>query len=168
MKCINRISVERLREVLSYDPQGGKFYWRVDRPNGVTAGSEALGYIDNKGYRRVKIDGVSCKLHRVAWALSHDNWPNQIDHVNGKKDDNRLENLRLADGTQNNANKRKLSNNSSGYKGVSFYKRHKLWMAYISINRHRIHLGYFDNPEAAHSAYCAAALKHFGDYANFG
>jgi hypothetical protein len=63
------------------------------------------------------------------------------------------------------ANVGKHRDNTSGHKGVSWYKRDKKWRAKININNKAIHIGYFDNLEDAATAYQAAALKYFGEFA---
>jgi hypothetical protein len=71
-----------------------------------------------------------------------ENYP-QIDHINGKKDDNRIENLRWASRSQNCRNKKKRANVSSQYLGVCYFKRDNNWTANIRINGKLKHLGYF-------------------------
>lgn len=87
-----------------------------------------------------------------------------IDHANGDTLDNRRSNLRLASRGQNAVNTGLRSTNRSGFKGVSF-RRQGAWRAYIGIARRTIHLGYFATAEEAARAYDAAALDHFGEFA---
>jgi hypothetical protein len=91
-------------------------------------------------------------------------WP-LVDHANGNGLDNRRSNLRLATGTQNNANRRLASNSTSGFKGVNLYKRTGRWRAHIAIHRQQKHLGYFRTAEEAARAYDIAALALFGEFA---
>jgi len=88
-----------------------------------------------------------------------------IDHVNGRKYDNRLVNLREATRQQNAANSKKRKHNTSGFKGVYWIERTRRWRASIHKDRKHIHIGYFDKPEEAHAAYCKAAQRHFGKFA---
>jgi hypothetical protein len=90
-----------------------------------------------------------------------------VDHVNGDVRDNRRVNLRVATFAQNNQNTRRRSNNTSGYKGVSWHKQHRKWRAYINTQKYQKHLGLFDTPEEAHAAYRKAALEYFGEFARF-
>ena len=69
----------------------------------------------------------------------------QIDHINHIKDDNRIENLRIVNRSQNCQNKPKQKNRSSIYKGISWFKRDKKWQAHIQLNGKRKNLGYFDD-----------------------
>lgn len=155
-------SLNELCDLLSYDLLTGKISWKVKR-NGyrgsVKPGVEA-GSIDKYGYRMIVIDGFVYPAHRLAWYIYYGEWPTkQVDHINMKPLDNRIENLRLASMTQQRANQRVRSDSISGLKGVKF--QGKRWGARIK----GINLGIFDTPEAAHEAYKAAALVHFGEFA---
>jgi AP2 domain-containing protein/HNH endonuclease len=87
-----------------------------------------------------------------------------VDHRSGDTLDNRRANLRLAP-FQNQWNQALHTNNSSGWKGVSWYKRSRRWMAFIRVNGKRHHLGYFADPLDAARAYDIAAVKLHGEYA---
>jgi len=80
----------------------------------------------------------------------------QIDHRNGIRSDNRIENLREATSAENSQNRTIRSDNASGYIGVFRKKRYKKWGAQIKINKKTKFLGYFDTPEQAHKTYLAA------------
>ncbi|MCI0598744.1 MAG: HNH endonuclease [Beijerinckiaceae bacterium] len=160
------ITTERLREVLAYDPDTGVFTWRVARGR-QSAGPEA-GSLDGRGYRQIRIDGRRYQAHRLAWLYMAGAWPkDEIDHVNMDCADNRFENLREATRSQNQANIRAQSNNTSGFKGVCWHKRDRRWEAKIMVCGRKKHLGYFDTPKAAHAAYVAAAKLHFKEFARF-
>jgi hypothetical protein len=88
-----------------------------------------------------------------------------VDHVNGDGLDNRRENLRPATPSQNNANRRRSSVNSTGFKGVSLYKRTGRFRAYLGIGGTIRHLGYFATADEAARVYDAAAVEVFGEYA---
>lgn len=89
-----------------------------------------------------------------------------VDHINGDTLDNRKENLRECTNQQNQFNSRRSSNNTSGYKGVTFDRGR--WKAQIIIKGVHTHLGYFDCPKKAHECYCQASSKHRGDFSNNG
>lgn len=89
----------------------------------------------------------------------------QIDHRDGNGLNNQIENLRLVNNQQNNCNKNKQINNSSGYKSVSWSKIANKWRAYIVLNKQQIHLGYFTEIIDAANAYNIAAIKYHGEFA---
>ena len=100
-------------------------------------------------------------LHRLIMG----NPEGSVDHINGDQEDNRRENLRSCNQSQNCANSKISRNNTSGYKGVSWNRALKKWHAYIMVNRKRIHLGYFASKIRAARAYDKAATQYFGKFA---
>lgn len=88
-----------------------------------------------------------------------------VDHINGNTLDNRKSNLRNCTHSQNMANRGVTKQNKSGFKGVSFHKQHQKWHAKITVMRKKIHIGYFETPEDAASAYDAKAKEFFGEFA---
>lgn len=99
-------------------------------------------------------------------------WPAwEVDHINGIKTDNRWPNLREATGSQNQGNRKLTKANKTGFKGVTLYitkKGIKRWKSQLTYRLDNYYLGYFDSPEKAHAAYCEAALRLQGEFANFG
>ena len=89
----------------------------------------------------------------------------EVDHINMNRLDNRRKNLRLATHSDNQHNRKKYKVNTSGYKGVYFYKDRKKWSAKIRIKGKLFNLGFFDSPYLASFAYNTEATKNFGDYA---
>jgi hypothetical protein len=89
----------------------------------------------------------------------------QVDHINGDTLFNSRSNLRLATQSQNQCNKILQKNSTTGFKGVHFHKVNGVWTSYITVSGKQLHLGCFASPEAAHDAYKAAALQHFGEFA---
>ena len=89
----------------------------------------------------------------------------EVDHKNGDGLDNQRSNLRLATHAQNCMNRRKRSNNTSGFKGVSFHSESRKWRAVIRSSGKDISLGLHLTPELAHAAYCAGAAKYHGEFA---
>ena len=148
--------LQAIKERLCYDASTGVFTWRLSSRNSVRAGSVAGG-VDREGYRRITIGRKTYNEHRLAWAYVHGYMPkDEIDHINGVRGDNRIENLREADRFLNTQNVLKRSNNKSGYLGVCFYKPTSKWRAQIRANKKSYFLGDFDEPEQAHEAYMAA------------
>jgi hypothetical protein len=159
----SNLTVERLREVLRYEPETGKFFW-LKGNNQRLAGDEA-GSVENKGYVRIKIDGMKILAHRLAWLWMSGEWPfSRIDHKNMIRTDNRWINLRLADDSKNMANKHVHKNNFLGVKGVRLHECGK-YVARISVKGTAIYLGIFDTITAAQAAYEIAAKEFYGEFA---
>lgn len=89
----------------------------------------------------------------------------EVDHINGNRFDNRKSNLRICTHKENTRNNTIPSNNTSGYKGVSWDKFRDKWKAYIIFDKRMIHLGRFESKTEAAKAYNRAAIKHFGEFA---
>lgn len=156
------ITPERLREVLQYDAETGEFTWKVSCRNSCKPGRVA-GRI-HKGYRQICVGCRQYLAHRLAWFYSHGEWPNAIvDHINGDRSDNRIDNLRLANKSLNGANAALSKRNRVGIKGV--YQRNNRWAAQIRGNGRNLWLGTYDTPQAAQAAYLTAAKEFFGEFA---
>lgn len=150
------ITVERVRELLHFEPTTGVFTWRVSS-NGVVGGRVAGN--TSHGYVRITVAGCACLGHRLALFYVHGIWPNgEIDHINGEKSDNRIENLRDVTCAANVQNKRRANANnvSFGMLGVTFDKKKGRIVAQIGHRGKHIFLGRFDSPEVAHAAYISA------------
>jgi len=139
---------------VSYDSDTGLFTKTVTNRKRETTIKEA-GWKDSRGYRRLKIQGQTVFAHRLAWALVHKRWPDgDIDHINGIKDDNRIENLRDVSKSINLQNRRTTTkDSSSGYLGVSWDKYCGKWKAQISVNGTKKHIGVYATEEEAYDAY---------------
>ena len=119
-------------------------------------------------FRRNEYDNYKVKkiyLHRFIMNAAKGTL---IDHINKNTLDNRKCNLRLCTKAENGWNRGKTALNTSGYKGVSRDKSNKKWGAYITKNKKRYILGYFDTPELAYKAYCRAAKILHKEFANVG
>jgi hypothetical protein len=143
------MNIEELKEYFKYDKETGKLFWNKRPSNRVLLGQE-VGNHNQQGYRVCRFKGKTIRVHRIVWALNKEEIPsNFIDHINGVKDDNRMENLRLASNSQNLQNMKKA-------KGYSYHKKNKKWMAQISVNKEHKYLGSFATEQEAHVAYLKA------------
>lgn len=162
------VSIERLREVLGYDPETGDMFW-LSGGKGIRLHRRA-GYVDpSTGYIKIMVDKKQQYAHRIAWSLTHGSKPNeQIDHINGCRTDNRLSNLRLATHAENCQNHQRRPINTTGFKGVvRYFDGRGGFRAQIKKDGKGMHLGVFDTAEEAHAAYCEAASRLFGKFARF-
>ena len=180
-------SIKTLRQALHYDPKTGFLFWK-NRPlshfsgyggsgcrvrtqssiNRRCAGKRAMACMDKKGYPHGRINGKTFRAHRVIWALVHGEWPSlQIDHINGDKADNRIDNLRCVESYINQQNMKMSSLNKSGCTGVRFVKSSKKWKSEISYRGKSIHIGTFDNFRDAVFAR-KKAEKKYGYHPNHG
>lgn len=158
-----RITHDRVLKLFLYSD--GLLLWRVKKGRCGIAGSVA-GSIGARGHWRIGVDGKDYLRSHLVWFYKTASWPKeQIDHIDVNPLNDRIENLREATNIQNSANKRKYCTNTSGFKGVYYFKTTRRWMAQIKANGKLIYLGYYDTPEQAHVAYSEAALKHNGVFA---
>src|SRR4051794_18660745 len=112
---MSRIGHSELKDILDYDPDTGEFTWRMKYARCIRVGKKAGA---RSGlYIRVNINGVPYSAHTLAWFYVHGEWA-KVDHKNLDGYDNRIANLRRCTDSQNNANRRRPMNNSSGYKSV--------------------------------------------------
>lgn len=157
------ISQKELKRRFSYDPLVGDFRHLTairNKPVGAIAGNRCDGYII------MAIDGVKYKAHRLAWLYFYGDWPKgDIDHIDGDRSNNAIENLREASRSQNLANQGKNRRGTSKYKGVCFDKNRGKWSAHISFQRKHLALGRFETEEMAAKAYADKAVELFGEFA---
>lgn len=172
-------TAETLRKLLRYNPQTGALTWlersasmfKTERAwntwNARFAGKPALTS-DSRGYRIGSIFTRSYFAHRVAYAIYHGEWPDdQIDHINGKRSDNRIANLRAVTRQENARNMKRPKDNKSGVMGVSWCNYTQKWKATINVRGRYITLGRFDCFLAA-SMVRRKAETNYGFHVNHG
>ena len=147
-----KLTQERARELFEYDSRAGELRWRGGRMAG-----ERVGYMSGPGYLQCSADGAHHYVHRVVWLMQMgDPGRSHIDHINGNKLDNRIENLRAVSVSVNQQNRRKAQTNSiTGLMGVSSCNPGR-YFARIRANGKTRQIGTFATPEAAHAAYLNA------------
>jgi hypothetical protein len=159
------LTQEILKELLNYDNETGLFTWK-HRPLKWFATERAYKNFNNrfvnkeagciftgkcgKSYLVIGILNKSYLAHRLVLLFVNGRFPiNEVDHHNGNGCDNRLKNLSEATAQENQRNKRKSTNNTSGETGVCWDKRGNYWQAKISVNNKTINLGAFKNKDEA-------------------
>lgn len=159
-----KLTLAKLKSRLVYEPETGLFKYKHDH-NRMKAGDIA-GRPNTNGHIQISIDGVRYMAHTLAWFYMTGFYPDFIvDHKDRVYDNNRWTNLRKATHSENAANSRTPCNNTSGMRGVHFDLRKNKWIAQISFQGKKKHLGTFNFPEDAQNAYNKAALAYFGEYA---
>lgn len=160
---MTELTQELAKELFEYRDDG-VLIWKKARSNVVRVGSVA-GLLSPNGRFVVSINRKLYYSHRVIFLWHHGYMPKGVDHDDLNPLNNRIDNLRACNQSENMGNKGKNKNNTSGYKGVYWNKNAKRWHAQITKNRKSIHLGYFKTAEEAHAAYCKAATEIFGEFA---
>jgi hypothetical protein len=117
----------------------------------------------NKYYASRNIDKKTIKMHSILLKTPKGM---DTDHIDGDSLNNQRKNLRICTRSQNAFNKTKQKNNTSGFKGVSWCERDKMWRAQIDANKKVYRLGDFLTAEEAYKAYCEACIKYHGEFSN--
>ncbi len=159
------LSADRLRELFMYDPHTGLFMRKMATTNKVksTVGMWLTGWPNEYGYVSFRIDGVAWLAHRLAWLYVHGAMPIDglwIDHKNGNRSDNRIENLRLVTTSENQLNLSATNERSkSKLRGAHWNARLGKYQSEFEKNGKRVYLGLFDTAEAAHIAHKTAKAE---------
>jgi hypothetical protein len=120
----------------------------------------------SNGYFKIWVDYKRYPAHRLAWLYVHGQFPaGDIDHKNHNRADCRIANLRLATNSQNGANAKMPRTNSTGFKGVSWKKQTKKYVAAIVFRGKRVHLKYCATAKEAALCYDYVAGRVFGEFA---
>ena len=158
------ITQQQLKSLFYYDKLNGIFI--CIKPVGKLKQGNIVGNKNHDGYVRLKINYKSYQLHRLAWLYVYGEFPkNEIDHINGIRYDNRIENLREATSSENARNKNASPRNTSNFKGVTYHKKSNKWQAQASHNNKAHYLGLFESKEMAYKEYCNFVKNNHGDFA---
>lgn len=172
----NLPTIEMLHKLLVCDAEAGKLYWRKRTPDMFVDGKRKASHVcsiwniryagkeaftsNNKGYRYGTVFNGPVSAHRIIWVMVHGEWPDQIDHINHNRSDNRIGNLRDVSIAENNKNRTMVKHNKSGATGVYWKKKNNKWAASISVNGTVKHIGLFRCITAAAFAHKMAAIKY--------
>ena len=161
------ITQTQLKQIATYDPAEGVLRWTVKR--GKMKPGDKMGSVGTGGYQRVRIDNKQYLEHRLVWLWHHGVFPRILDHIDRNPLNNRIENLRLCNESQNAANSGLPVNNTSGYRGVCWDVRKKAWKVRVSLvvdgERVRQYVGHFADIHEAAIIYNLRMTEWFGQYA---
>lgn len=157
------ITQDELKRWVRYDPTTGRFI-RVASCGTRNLVGQFAGSITGTGYRLIGVGGSYYNEHRLVWLYVHGQFPalgTEIDHINGDRSDNRIENLRVVTRRVNIANAAIRNDNACGVRGVYFEKQCRKWRARIKFNNKHIDLGFFTSIEDAKRARQQAVAQMF-------
>ena len=141
------LTFEKIDQLVEYLPNGELVRKITTSPRAIQA--TIVGNVGKRGYKYFSVNGKKYYNHRIIWFLHHKQMPDYIDHIDGNKLNNKIENLRICNLTENLCNSSIRKDNTSGYKGVSWFKPYKKWKARINIYGKEYHLGYFSKKNEA-------------------
>lgn len=122
-----------------------------------------VGSLNSNGYLVASVNSKIYRVHRLIFMWHYGFMPEQVDHINGVRRDNHIENLRQATPSQNSQNRKATS--KSGFKGVHWHKQSSKWIASICINKKNVHLGSFVTKEDAAKVATNARKNIHGKFA---
>jgi hypothetical protein len=167
-----------LLQLLRYDADTGKLFWlerdvsffndtasraasdTAAKWNTRYAGTEAFTTVSAAGYKEGHLLGSTTKAHRIIWKMVSGEEAEFVDHINGGRADNRIQNLRSVTRGQNAKNACRSPSNKSGASGVRFDPRLKKWRVLIGVNGQRLHVGVYNCFTAALIARKRAEIAH--------
>ena len=159
------ITQKELKEILEYNENTGKFFWKIKPMYNVNIGDKAGN--NHNGYTRLTINGKKYLTHRLAWLYVYGEFPKgDLDHIDNDRGNCRINNLRIANKSTNGFNRKKQANNTSGIKGVIWSKASNKWMVKIGVNKKKLYFGVWNDLEFAELVAQEARAKYHGEYAN--
>jgi hypothetical protein len=142
--------IHLLKEYLSYNPDSGEIFW-IKKPSVCVHVGQKAGTIDNEGYYRTQFKGKRYSNHRLAWYFTYGFFPKMLDHINGNRLDNRIENLRISNDRRNCQNRKR--HRDGRLVGAHFNKKRKVFSSSVCVGKKVYKLGYFGTEKEAHEAY---------------
>lgn len=163
MNPARKKSLVKLLSNVTYDEASPScLRWRSNMVDKKSRGCVA-GWLHPSGYWHVRFGGHQFRAHRIVWLIHNGNLRDevQIDHINNISYDNRICNLQTSTALANVRKRKRVSTNTSGFIGVSYVKRDKLWVINIKVNRRRLYLGSCKDPEMGAAVYDRAYILRF-------
>lgn len=162
MKYRPIMTQELLKEFTHYDPDTGvlKRTHALDRGHNKYEKEFIPKSITAQGYRQLGMFKQPYLVHRLAFLYMEGRWPNEVDHINGDRLDNRWSNLREVTSSENKRNMGIHVNNKSGVPGVYWYPRYSKWEVTIRSNGEHIYLGRYDDLDEAIKVRKEAEIKY--------
>lgn len=155
------ISQQELKNLFRYED--GHLFWQEKISYKINIGDKA-GCVGSKNYVSILVKKKRYQAHRLIFMFHHGYCPEFIDHIDGVRTNNCIENLRPATQSQNQWNCKVYKSNTSGVKGVSWRKADNCWMARITVEKKEICIGRFKNIEDAKIAITKARIIHHPQY----
>lgn len=159
------ITQESLHELFDY--RDGYLYWKVRPSNRVKVGDKACT-LRRDGYSHIMIKGVRYLNHRLIFLMHKGYLPDYLDHINGIRSDNHIENLRESSSSENSSNRCMRNDNTSGHKGVSWSNHHNKWRVQVNVHGKAVFRKCYEDLELAILVAEEARLKYHGEFANHG
>jgi len=157
------MSQQEIKEIFDY--KDGFLYWKIDKANKKIKAGSVAGSKTSKGYFRLTLNYQEIPVHKIIYLWNKGFVPNVIDHIDGDKLNNKIENLRSANLQTNQYNRKKGKNNSSGCKNVFWNAKGKYWQVHIRENK-KVHSWYVKDFELAELIATEARNKYHKEFAN--
>ena len=159
------ITQEQLHHLYEY--RDGELYYKTKTSRKLKIG-DVVGTTNSFGYKVTKIDYKSYRVHRLIFMYHYGYMPKIIDHIDGNRSNNRIENLREVSQGQNQYNRKIKTSSTSGIKGVYWHKTKQKWVASCAYEGKDNYLGAYLNKDDAIKVVREFREKHHGEFANHG
>jgi hypothetical protein len=159
------LSQDLLHELFEY--RDGNLLWKHKTRNGIEPGTKA-GTLNHHGYVHIRINKKTYQAHRLIFLMHHGYLPEMLDHIDCDRSNNKIENLRPTNNTQNQQNQKLSLRNKTGVKGVCFDKFRGKYLAQIRVNRTICKVGHFMSLDEASKAIKEARSLNHKEFANHG
>jgi len=155
------ITQEQANHLFEY--RDGKLFWKNSKRPSFNG--KEVGCNDGQGYIKVTVDKKQYSAHRIIYLMHHGELPDVIDHADRNVKNNRIENLRPANASQNGMNSRSRQKSISGCRNVTKNKGRNKFSVYIRIKGKSTFIGNFDDLELADLVATEARSKYHGEFA---